>query len=101
MQHKNTAAQDIERKFREVTGRDIPFKLTFDKVSSEPNGKGAFGMYIMIAVRRSDVDNSKVLFTNHFGKIFHDVAGWAVIYIPLGGGSKPSQWLKYHKWQKD
>ena len=36
-QHRDTAAQDIQRQFREVTGREIPFKLTFEKVSSEPN----------------------------------------------------------------
>ena len=40
-------------------------------------------------------------FYTTFQKKNRDVAGHAVIYIPLGGGSKPSQWLKYHEWKND
>ena len=51
-------AQELQRQFKEVKGCEIPFKLTFEKVSSEPNGKGAFGMYIVIAVQQSDTDEA-------------------------------------------
>jgi hypothetical protein len=53
-------------------------------------------MYIVISVRQIDADDAKVFLASHFGNNLHDVAGRAVVYVPLGGASKPTQWLKFH-----
>ena len=58
-------------------------------------------MYIVISVCQSDVNDARAFFASHFGNKLHDVAGRAVIFVPLGGSTKPSRWLKCHKWQRD
>jgi hypothetical protein len=77
------------------------FKLTFESVYSELNRQGTAEKYILISVRQSDADAGKAFFASLFWKKLHGIAGRLVVFIPFGGASKPSQWLKYHQWQSD
>ena len=83
----DTVVQDLQRQFKYSMKRDIPFKLTFERVYSEPNRQGTAGIYIVISVRQSDADDAKAFFASHFGNTLHDVAGKAFVYVPLGGAS--------------
>ena len=58
----------------------------------------AAGKYVVISVSKNDLNDARSFFAKEFGNKHHDVAGRAVIYVPLAG-SKPNQWLKFHEWQ--
>ena len=98
--HRDTATQDLERQFKEAQGHSIHFKLSWETVFSKTRRQGEAGKYVVIAVSKNDLNDARSFFAKEFGNKHHDVAGRAVIYVPLAG-SKPIQWLKFHEWQLD
>jgi hypothetical protein len=98
--YRDTAIKDLERQFNDAMGHAINFKISWETVYSEPRRQGAAGMYVVISVSKSDVNDAIAFFASEFGNKLHDVAGRSGIYVPLAG-SKPTQWLKFHEWQRD
>ena len=98
--HRDTATQDLERQFTKAMGHSIHFKLSWETVFSEPRRQGTPGKYVVISVSKNDLPDARSFFAKAFGNKLRDVAGRAVIYVPMAG-SKPAQWLKCHDWQLD
>ena len=87
--HRDTATQDLERQFKDAQGYSIHFKISWETVFSEPRRQGAAGKYVVISVSKNELTDARSFFAKEFGNKLHDVAGRAVIYVPLAG-SKPN-----------